>query len=128
MSEQDKGSSQDFGHHPVSALRGADCEVWLVEGVVGEWSDRTDWIAAAFWTEEAAKGFVRHIEEQSGLLRPFDDDDYEARDQWEAAMRTIEPGFNTYCGDPPLYRAFPIVVRADGPKGKDGQLRDEQND
>lgn len=125
MSE-DKGSSQDSGRQPVSALLSAECEVWIVEGVVGEWSDRTEWIAAAFWTEGAAKGFVQHIEQQSGLLKPFDDDDYDALAKWEEAMRAIEPSFSTYCGEPPLYRAFPIAVRADGALGRqDGQLRDE---
>lgn len=46
--------------------------IYLVHGSRGEYSDRSEWVAAAFATEEEAKAFVLECEEAvSTIVRPF---------------------------------------------------------
>ena len=70
--------------------------IYVVCGASGEWSDRTEWLAVAFKSEEEA---IAHVKACKDMLQQFDQnncgymrDDAE-RDALEKAMLPLDPNF-----------------------------------
>lgn len=92
-------------------------EIWLVGGSSGEYSDRREWIVAAYVEESQAKAWVERMaalgREAAPVIEAADSSDEadEAFSALKAKMCEIDPSWSTYSDDPPNYTAWPVQLR-----------------
>ena len=130
MSEQDKGSSQDLGHHPVSALLGADWTItkqtFLGVGVLPKAASVeldgpliTCWNVGGIEATERRARMVAAAPDMLEGLKFYADQLCEGWCEGAAEWAQFE--------DCSGCKAKRLVALADGALGcQDGQLRDEQ--
>lgn len=89
-------------------------KIWIIWGTVGEYSDRSEWPLCAYTTEEAAQDACDELGSLSrdACMRLEQSDwDYEKEDAIYAEMRAIDPQWNTYSNEPPLYTICKLDVK-----------------
>lgn len=105
MGNQDHSSSRDLGGHPVSAPENADCE------------------ALALIRRMAAEKVKFDQENYDAIPKDYVGLGFTVEQYWRARLQ-IAKSWQAFCADP-LNHPGRKSLSADGPKGQDGQLRDE---
>jgi hypothetical protein len=98
--------------------------IHLVRATVGEWSDRKEWVVAAYTDETMAQ---THVELATARAREWEALDFDAAEEWLRVngdcdswdpfpWSAYDAGFRV-SGDAPRYRVEQVEVRAALPTG-----------
>lgn len=92
--------------------------VWVVGGMVGEYSDRREWTVGVWRSEAGAKAFVEKMDALGRVfelaeIKRWEDDGDTAVELAGNDCKALDPSWSSYCGDAPIYTCWPEKLIGD---------------